>query len=212
MSVSTRGLPVAIAVLAIPLGACHRHVRSSPGTIDVAAPPLAIASERIETPGDPGERMLMITPGVVDGGFGRSDGRSGGELELEVGVHLGDAKVSHNDHALRDRLFLPGGLLAPDAAVGLVVGWSALRFIEEVGEDGEHVTTTGPLHARAQVMKFAYGAGAGWRWDPRTGETGPELSLWALNYELRVHASTDGEIETLLGLQLKWPVTWVWGR
>lgn len=205
----SRIAPLALALVA----GCHVHGPMTPGHVDVARPPAAIASERVELPGDPGERMVMVTPGVVALGGGGSVGRGVGDLELEVGVHLGDAAISHNDHAAGDRLFMPRGLLVPEQSVGIVAGWTALRVLGAT-DDGAHDTdlTTGPLHVRGQVAQGFWGGGAGWFYDPRTASGGPEVSLWAMLTELRVAVSTEGDVLFLLGLQLKWPVTFVTGR
>lgn len=202
-----------VAIGVAVLGACHVHGPATPGHVDVTRPPAWIADEVVELPGDPGERMVMITPGVVGLGGGGSIGRGVGDLELEIGLHFGEAAVSHNDHSTGDRLFVPRGLIAPETSVGAVVGWSALWLLGETSEGADDADlTTGPLHARAQVANGFYGGGVGWTWDPRTGAQGPELSIWAMVTEARLAVSTEGDVLVLFGWQLKWPVTWVRGR
>lgn len=206
------------------LGGCRHWHRphNAPGIVDVRTPPREIGVEQVEIPGDPGERMVAINPGIsMMSGFRTREGGGGGLLDLgaEVSLLRGESERSHNDGD-RGRLFLPPGFQLPDRGVGLTLGWSAFRLVEVESDDPDteevdesrEIATTGPVHLRGYLFKNWFGAGAGWTLDPVTGDHGPELVGYAGVVTARTSYTRDDHFEFVLGYQMKFPLTLVESR
>lgn len=188
------------ALVICALAGCHYHRdTNAPGLVDVTIPPRDITAQELEYPGDPGERMVMVSPGVLAGG-----GYPGGDFAAEVTVNWGESERSHNDHA--SRLFIPRGLLWPERGYGVTLGWSALQVRE--GPDAR----LGPAYVEVQRLVAPFAIGGGYAIDPTDGDHGPQLHLLAMGTFLRARYLIDGGVEVYLGYQLKIPVTWVWSR
>ena len=191
---------------------CHYHRdTNAPGVIDPATPPRDPTHYGLEYPGDPGERMVTVTSGVLGGvGFGGVDDGGFGYFAAEATVSWGENATTHND--AESRLFMPRGVLLPSRSWGVTLGWSALRL----GEDGtgDVEARRGPVYVEAQRAWLFAGVGAGWALDPRTGATGPQVQGFYTFYfaRLRYLAGGDGGWEFSGGMQLKFPTTWVWRR
>jgi hypothetical protein len=216
------GARALVAAAAAALAACHSHLeRNAPGVVDPATPP-ARASRTVEPPGDPGERFVVLSPGVVVAGGGRSDPARGVfDAAIEVTVDLGERDTSHNDHRAGDRLFVPRGWQFPPRGIGFTLGWSALRVTGRTGEvdgdgDGalaeERAVSRGPLYAEAHRFWSAGGLGGGWTVDPFAGQHGPELFGYLMIYHLRARYLIGEGYEVLVGVQLKLPHAWIWSR
>src|SRR5262249_8364859 len=101
------------------LAACqHWHYeRNAPGHIDVTAPPTSPTEE----PGDPGEHMIVVSPGAFAGGGSGFGGDGGSRARASAGVlasiEYGWSPRSH----VEDELF---GVV-PFDSIGLAVGWNA---------------------------------------------------------------------------------------
>src|SRR5262249_27076219 len=109
--------PLTLALTLALCGACtHWHLeRSAPGHVDVLAPPTVSASGYPERPSDPGERMFIVSPGVLAGTGLAQGGKLGtrgyASLTAELGLHLGSSPASH----VEDRFLGP----IPMHAIGL---------------------------------------------------------------------------------------------
>lgn len=211
-----RHAAVLAAALVVCATACHyRRDVNAPGIVDPLTPP-PVARAALETPGDPGERFVVVSPGLVVGGGTQTGGVVGVlDLAAEVTLSFGEEAESHNPNALRDRLFVPPGWLIPRNGWGATLGWSFLRVLgRDLDGDGEtdNDAATGPLYAELHRFGPVGGAGGGWSVDPATGDHGPELFGYLMFYHLRVRHMIDGETEVLLGVQLKWPLSWVTSR
>ena len=197
-------------VAALLLAGCHHHRDpDAPGLIDPRVPPVHVADERLELPGDPGERMVMLTTGVLGGAFGGSveDGAVV-DLAAEATVSWGENATSHNDHEAR--LFLPRGVLLPSRSTGVTLGWSGLRIVTD--DDGVTGVQPGPIYVEVQRAWAFAGVGGGWAIDPTSGATGPQVNAFYTFYFLRGRALFGGGWELGGGMQLKIPTTWVWSR
>jgi hypothetical protein len=201
------------SALLLPLvlvGACHVHRDlNAPGVIDPATPPTQLGRHGLEYPGDPGERMLVVSGGVLGGGGGgQQQGGGFGDFAAEATVSWGESPTSHND--AESRLFLPRGVLLPLRSWGLTLGWSALRLVPDASD--QTAARVGPIYVEAQRSWLFAGAGAGWAYDPRTRATGPQVQGFYTFYFSRVRYLFGGGWEFTGGVQLKFPATWVWRR
>lgn len=192
------------------IAGCHYHQdTNAPGIIDVDTPPEDIRRESLEYPGDPGERMVVVSSGVVAGGGGRSAPPHGvGDFALEGTLSWGESDTTHNDAI--DRLFVPDGALWPPSSIGVTLGWSALRVLGGSHDDTE--TEVGPIYVEVQRTAKVFGLGGGWAFAPWTGQHGPQLNAFAGPFFLRSRFLFDGGVEVHTGLQIKIPTTWVQRR
>jgi hypothetical protein len=205
-----RVLTTVVCVVALALAGCHTHREpNAPGIIDPLVPPRDVTDPQLELPDDPGERMVMLTGGVVGGAHGGSieDGAAI-DLALEATVSWGESESSHNDHA--SRLFVPRGVIIPPRSTGVTLGWSGLRIVHH--DDDSWSTRTGPLYLQAQRAWAIAGVAAGLAFDPSTGGTGPQVDAYFTFYYLRVRILFGDGWELGGGLQIKIPQTWVWSR
>ncbi len=196
------------AAVAVAASGCHHHRDlNAPGVIDPMLPPAALRDRELEYPGDPGERMLMVTTGVLGGAMG---GSTGGAVDLagEVTVSWGENPITHNDRA--SRLFIPRGVLIPPRSHGVTLGWSALRVPFDDRPEANPVT--GPIYLEVQRSWTFAGVGGGWAYDPRTGGTGPQVNAFYTFYFVRGRFLLGDGWELGGGLQLKIPNTWVHRR
>lgn len=196
--------------LVLALAGCYHHhlATNAPGLVDPRIPPGDLDQRGLEQPGDPGEHLLLISPGVTVGaGGGTIASTAVVDVAAEVTVRWGDSEVSHNDADAR--LFLPRGLRVPDRSVGFNVGWSALRLYPE---NGTTSAGTGPIFVEAVRTGFAWSLSAGWALDPRTGGTGPQLGAHWVVYFVRGRALFGDGFEVVGGVQLKAPQAWIRSR
>ncbi|HUS63318.1 MAG TPA: hypothetical protein VMZ28_02205 [Kofleriaceae bacterium] len=192
-----------LAAAALLLAACaHRHRdTNAPGIQDIEAPPPDLTNHQPIEPQDPGERMLTINPGVLAGGGGRSASPHGfGEFGVEVTVNGGESPGSHAEDNF---------VVYPAEGFGATLGWSALRLLDDPGDDDAQV---GPFYAEVQGFEFPYAGGVGYAVDPWHGQHGPQVFVFLLSGYLRARYLWDEGTEVTLGFQLKLPKVWVWSR
>ncbi len=203
-------LALALAGASVGVAACHHHRDlNAPGTIDPSVPPVELRAQQREYPRDPGERMLVLTTGIVGGAYGGSIASGPvGDFALEATVSWGESDTTHNDRALR--LFMPRGLVLPAQSDGITLGWSGLRIVGANGGGTEVVT--GPLYAQLQRSRLFYGAAVGLAVDPRTSGIGPQVDAYYTFFYLRGRVLFGDGWELGGAMQLKWPTTWVWSR
>lgn len=201
---------IAAAAVALALAGCHTHRDpDAPGIIDPLVPPKDLANPELELPGDPGERMVMVTGGVVGGALaGSVEEGAAIDLAAEVTVSWGESDTSHNDHA--SRLFIPRGVIIPPRSTGVTLGWSGLRVVNH--DDDTWHARSGPLYVQAQRAWAIAGVAAGLAVDPSTGGAGPQVDAFYAFYFLRGRILFGDGWEVGGGLQLKLPKTWVWSR
>jgi hypothetical protein len=188
-----RALAVTVA-----LAGCHVHRdTNAPGLSDVENPPADPAAARV-APGDPGEEMLAINPGVLAGGGGRTAAPHGfGEFGVEVSLVRGSSPTSHRE----DDFFV-----YPLRGVGAALGWSALEL-------SDTDPAVGPLYGEAYAFRLPWGAGGGWAWNPATGDHGPQAFVSLAWVYLRGRYLVDDDSgELTIGFQGKIPIVWVWSR
>lgn len=200
----------AALIAAVASAACHYHRDlDGPGVIDPAVPPADVTRRGLEPPGDPGERMLVLTTGGLVGPFGGSvEPGAVVDFAAEATLSWGENPTHHNDRG--DRLFVPRGVLLPRRSTGVTLGWSGLRVVTHAGADSE--AKTGPLYVEVQRSWLLGGLGAGWAFDPATGGTGPQVNAFYTFFFLRGRVLVGDGWELGGGLQLKIPNTWVWSR
>lgn len=189
----------ALSFVLLLLPGCARHFHrdtNAPGTTDVENPPADREAARVE-PGDPGEEMLAVNPGVLAGGGAREASPNGfGELGVEVSVVRGSSPSSHSED---------GFFVYPVRGAGAALGWSALRFAKDV-------TEVGPLYGEIYAHRELSAAGGGWAWNPATGDHGPQAFVTLTSLYLRGRYLFEEGGEVTLGVQLKLPQVWVWSR
>jgi hypothetical protein len=207
----TRRGSIAIVLLAALAGCRHYHRdTNAPGLVDVRVPPSQPARGELEVPGDPGERMIVLSPGVVATAGGRSRApHFAGDIAAEVTLSSGESDRSHNDNQA-PFLFMPRGLVLPQRGHGVTLGWSALRIHDHPGGGGD--LTTGPLYLTLHAFRFAYGGGGGYLYDPIHHDHGAEIFGYLGLVEARARYLLDGGFEVTLGYQFKLPVSWVESR
>ena len=199
-----------LALALLSAAGCHHHRQlNAPRLVEPMVPPVDITDRELEYPGDPGEKMIVLTTGVLGGVFGGSLGPSAVvDVAAEATVSWGENAQSHNDHA--SRLFIPRGVLWLPRSTGISVGWSGLRVLTRDG--GPTDLATGPIYVEAQKAWMFGGVGAGWAIDPRTGGTGPQVNAFYTFYYVRGRLLFGDGWELGGGLQIKIPNTWVWAR
>lgn len=211
----------ACAALGLVLSGCRHWHRphNAPGLADVRTPPRDIAVEQVEPPGDPGERMVAVNPGFSAVSGYRSNAPAGiVDLGAEISLLRGENERSHNDGD--QRLFLPSGFQLPEKGHGVTLAWTVVRLLNIEDDDPatederetREVFTTGPVHLRAYVFRNWFGGGAGWTFDPRTGDHGPELVGYAGVVTAATRYTRDDHFEFVLGYQMKFPLTAVHSR
>ena len=194
----------ALALLLVAVVACHRHRdTNAPGLLHVETPPPDPTSREPMIPGDPGEHMLTINPGILAAGGARNSAPNGfGEFGVEVTVNRGETPYSHGG----DSLFV-----YPLHGWGATAGWSALRLFE--GSAGDTDAQVGPLYAEVQAMDFPWAGGVGYAVDPLRGHHGPQVFTFLMLGYVRARYLVDSDdLEVSLGVQLKLPRVWVWSR
>jgi hypothetical protein len=173
-------------------------VRLRPGHIDLGTPPPNPTVEVPSWPRDPGERYLVLSPGVFAGAGVAFENaqttRVAGALGGEVSLHYGTADRSHAE----DDFFI-----YPQKTYGLNVGYTALS------QEG---TQPGVGYVEAQYSEPPYGAALGWTWDTARAQTGPQATLFAGPLYARVTHLDGGRTEITGGLFIKVPYSWVWAR
>jgi hypothetical protein len=181
-------------------GCVHHHLPwNAPGIIDVRTPPQPFRTGDLERPKDPGERMVAFTYGGFSGGGIRWDHGShgGGASGIEVSLHQGESSFSHYDDDF---------WIYPQETIGVNLG-ATLEY-------GDGPTHLGAIYVEAQRMKNFLGAAAGWAYEPTSGRTGPQATVFFSDFYVRgdwlFGAYGGGEI--MLGLIVKLPVVWVWSR
>jgi hypothetical protein len=174
---------LALAVLGA--GGCL-HVdsqRNAPGHVDVRAPPARIEIERTERPADPGERIVVLSPGVL---LARSS-----PVGLELSFHYGESSVSHErDHRV-------GGLLLPDRSLALNLGGTV---------------SAGQFYAEVQAGTPIAALAAGYVRDRDRARSGAQSTAFLGPLYLRVRYFPDGGGQLELGFLFKAPLAISWSR
>jgi hypothetical protein len=189
-----------IAVFAV--AACqHWHSdRNAPGHIDVLAPPLDVARRTVESPTDPGEHVVMFSPGFFGGGGGSFGNgrvsRTFGLLGIEAGFRRGVRNTSHTEGD-----WTP---FFPDHAWGANLGWT----FANTSEGGLHA---GPIYVELQYSLWMSSFAAGYAIDPN-GDQGPQLTLSAGPFYFRTTYFVPDAAAIQFGLVVKFPFVWAWNR
>jgi hypothetical protein len=187
------------SITALLVGCAHTDVvRTRPGEIDPRTPPQAIAQEVHERPNDPGERILVFSPGVFGGvGLSMDDPRSSGSaysLGAEASIHYGSSDTSHAE----DTFFV-----YPSPAFGLNAGYT-LTSQDRAGPSVGYL--------EAQYFDAPFGAAAGWAWDPSRALHGPQTTIFAGPLYARATHFLGDRTELTVGLCVKLPYVWIWAR
>jgi hypothetical protein len=191
-------------VLVVLGGCAHWHYeKNAPGHIDVTTPPRdpAATETEMERPDDPGERMVLLQPGLFGGaGFGAA-GRDGTRALLTAGAEI-SLQLASADHSHTDDF--EGGLL-PDRALALNLGWS-------FADSDEGGLAVGPLYGELQLSTSGSGIALGWAVDPDSGQHGPQLTAFLGPFFARADWFTDRGVTFQLGIMIKAQLGWVWSR
>jgi hypothetical protein len=172
-------------------GCTHWHLeRNAPGHVEVSKPPVEISREGVERPEDPGERMLVISPGL-NAGLGSSQGFFA-PLGFETTLALGQREVSHSDDT--------EVIAIPEESLGLNLG------VQRSG--GGRMLT----YAEAQIFSLPYGFAAGWAFLPQTKHQGPQGTLFLGPLYLRATHVLGEYTELSVGLFVKVPMAIIWSR
>ena len=153
--------------------------------------------------------MLAGNLGVLAGGGAKTRRPRGfGEFGLELSVNLGETERSHKGDDF---------LVYPLDGYGATLGWSLLRLErvlgeEETGTPGDDVARLGPLYAEVHTHQMPFGGGGGWAWDPDIGDHGPQAFAYLSTLYVRGRYLVDRGAELSVGMQLKWPLVWIWSR
>lgn len=199
----------AVAAALVLIAGCRFHrPNNAPGLIDVTAAPSEPKQRKAE-PGDPGERMLAVNPGVLAGGGAKTQKPHGfGEFGIEVSVNWGENERSHYG----DDFFV-----YPYDGYGATIGWSAIR-LERSSVDPEQVNpgrnelVVGPIYGEVHMHAMPWGGGVGWAVDPSSGDTGPQVFGYLSTLYVRGRYLFDQGAELSFGIQAKWPLVWIWSR
>jgi hypothetical protein len=195
-------------------GCLHWHRdQNAPGVTTINTPPAHMASQRMEQPRDPGERMLVISPGLAFGG-GKARHNNSDEgyfgIALEVTLDLGESNSSHVDQGRYDQKAVnKGGFLYPDQAIGVNLG-VALADTERGSFRAGPLA--GPVYLEIQGFIQGAGLAAGYQIDAIDGSHGPQGTAFLGPFFFRLAHTLDRSTVAQFGLMVKAPVGWVWSR
>jgi hypothetical protein len=185
--------------VALSTGCVHSHFqRDAPGHVDLSKPPTNPESRTVESPRDPGERMIVTSVGPFAGlGVDSGDGSFASTLGAEASVHYGTTDSSHAEDDF---------LVYPQRAVGLNVGGNLLTRVNGNGR--------GPSrgYAELQLFEIPFGIAGGWAWDPGLSKNGPQATAFMGPWYLRSTTLLGGSTDVELGIVIKLPAVWVWSR
>lgn len=195
----TRSALVVAVALGV-VGCWHTDVvRVAPGNIDVRARPRPSPYVgTVETPDDPGESYLVVSPGVTGAGavvvdHGAVNGAyvTGGELTVLYGT---SAHSHHEDDFL----------IFPERAFGVSAGASAALV--------HGGSTPAVVYFEAQYSVMPCGVAAGWAFDVALGQSGPQATAFCGPLYARAMHVFGDRTEASVGLLLKLPHAFVWAR
>ena len=201
-------------LLALLLGGCLIHgQRNAPGVVDVKQPPPPdkVHCNEPLVPLDPGERYFTVSTGLAFAG-GPSFARSGDvnatyALAVETSLHIGSRDTSHRDDS--SMIPLANEKHWPQRSLALNLGWHLLE--RKGGGPG-----LGAGYAELQafsIKMLASGIAAGWALDLADEVHGPQVTLFTLGFMyIRVRHLLDRGTDLLLGVQYKFPISYVWSR
>lgn len=195
---------VLVACIVASSAACvHFHLdEGAPGHVDLRALPAFPEMRALEPARAPGEAMLVVTPAIF-GLTGRHAGAHtnllGAELSFEWGWDPRTAPTMHSHHG--------DGRHVPRHGWGLTLGAQAAFT------PGSWRPSAGPI--TAEVRRSFAGAlfgGAGWIWDPGHHRHGAVATVIAGVVMLRGGYLPGAGGFASIGMNLFFPVTWVWAR
>jgi hypothetical protein len=194
--------------LAFLLAACtHTDLGiNAPGHVDLKQSPTKLETPALETPEDPGERMILLGYGgfagagfQMEGPFPQALVHGSYAVGPEISVGYGWLETSH----IEDEPLAGSGVL-PEHAVDLNLGWIALSPL------GRGV---GPLYAEVEYrFRGLFGFAGGWTWDPKDRTYGPQatFNLGFLYARWTVEVNLGSQVT--LGLVIKGEHGIVWSR
>ena len=185
--------------------------QGTPGHVDLATPPALLATEVLERPRDPGERVRGLTVALLGGGGARwahgvadTSARAFGTGTLQVGARFSESAQSHDEDG---KLF---GFLTPGAtkeSLGFNLGWTYVQ-------GGSDPARTGALHAEVD-HDWLYGfvrAGIGYAVSPSERAHGPQLTLANGPIYVRVRHLFGTATDLVFGLDVRALFAWVRSR
>jgi hypothetical protein len=189
-----------IVALTLSAGCRHWDVRpgGNPGHVDLTQPPNPLGRRGLAPADDPGERLLVVSPGVFSGVGKRSSGAAGAELALaaEVSVHAGWSAQSHRHESSQT-------VELPERSLALNLGYSAaFRHGDRYGDT---------FYLEGQYSQRGWGVAAGPAWSPAPGAVGGQLTAF-LGFLYTRASLIEGVTTWQAGLFVKAPLTWVWSR
>jgi hypothetical protein len=197
------------ALAVVLLGACpglrHKSDTNAPGIVHLEAPPpRENGSEALYVePEDPGEHEVYIGPGVV---LGPASGRTYDDqhTEFETAIQLRLAYTPRDkSHRSRDVPF-------PQKGWALTLGWSPLQTDHDPA--GNIDVRMGPVYAEVERYWFVFSAGLGVAAYTQDFDVGPQVTLNAAIYGLRMRYLADGDFELMAAFRVELPTAINWSR
>jgi hypothetical protein len=202
---------VIIGTLAIALlGGCpglrHKSDANAPGIVHLEAPPPREngTDELYVEPEDPGEHEVYIGPAIILGpASGRTYDADQTEFETSIQVRLA-YQALEKSHKSRDIAFTRGGGWA------LVAGWTPLQTEHAPG--GGIEANLGPVYAEVERYWWYLSAGLGVAAYTQDFDVGPQLTLNAAFYGMRLRYMADGDFEIMAAFRIELPTVINWSR
>lgn len=199
-----------LAVLALALAAgCsslrHTSDLNAPGIVHLEAPPpREDGSDTLYVePEDPGEHELYLGPAVV---LGPATGRTPDEKsEFEMAVQLRLAYQPFTRSHRSNEVPFPR-----DGGWALVAGWVPLQTDHKPG--GGLEANLGPVYAEVERYWWYLSAGVGVAAYTQDFDIGPQVTLNAAFYGVRMRYLPDGEFEIMGAFRLELPTAINWSR
>ena len=195
----------AVALLAACPGLRHTSDANAPGIVHLEAPPPHEngSDDLYLEPEDPGEHEVYIGPGVVLGpATGRTYDANDTEFETSIQVRLAYTQLEKS-HRSKDVPF-------PQKGWALTLGWSPLQT--DHAPDDRVEAHLGPVYAEVERYWFIFSAGLGVAAYPQDFDAGPQLTLNAAFYGIRMRYLADGDFEVMGAFRFELPTAVNWSR
>lgn len=187
--------PCFVALVALATNGCvvHHGKTNAPGIAKPREAPEDRKREELIAPDDPGENVVVVSPGPFVGGGTTNRGTGIYRIGAELSMSYGTAPRSHPDDFL----------VMSQHAGGINVGVVPV-------EQGTFVSSPA-IYGEAQYRYEMSGLAAGWSVRPGIGG-GPQVTGFFGPIYLRSTTTLKEGTALTVGLMFKWPMTIVWSR